>query len=119
MNVAVVGASKKSGRYSYKAVMLLRQKGHKVFPVHPTIEEIEGIGVCRSIRDIKEEIDTVTMYVGKTASDLVATDILGSNPKRIIFNPGAENPDLERMARGEGILTLNACTLVLLTTGKF
>lgn len=119
MNVAVLGASRKPERYSYKAIMLLKEKGHKVFPVHPTIGDIDGIQVYKSIREIPEEIDTVTMYVGRKVSDLIATDIVHSAPRRIIFNPGSENQELEGMANGKGIQTQQACTLVLLTTGKF
>jgi hypothetical protein len=45
--------------------------------------------------------------------------ILKARPRRIIFNPGAENPELEQLARQEGIQPQNACTLVLLSTGQF
>jgi predicted CoA-binding protein len=37
MNVAVLGASNKPDRYSYKAVMLLKEMGHAPYPVHPTL----------------------------------------------------------------------------------
>ena len=119
MRVAVLGATNKTHRYSYQAVMLLKEKGHKVFPVHQRVKDIEGIGVYPSIKDINDSVDTVTMYVGKEISDLWADDIIAHRPRRIIFNPGAENSDLEKKARQEGITTLNACTLVMLTTGQF
>ena len=90
MKVAVIGASNKQHRYSYQAVMLLKEKGYEVFPVHQRIEEIEGVKVYQSIQDIDDEIDTVTMYVGAKISEGIAEDILAKNPKRIIFNPGAE-----------------------------
>ena len=119
MNVAVIGASDKPDRYSYQAVMLLKEKGHGVYPVHQRIKEIEGIKVYPSINDIKEEMDTVSMYVSADVSSKIAGYILAKKPRRIIFNPGAENVELEKQARDRGIKPINACTLVMLKTGKF
>ncbi len=119
MNVAVIGASDKASRYSHQAVMLLKKYGHAVFPVHPRTAEIEGIKVYPAIGDIDAPIDTVTLYLNAAASSAIAREILAKTPKRIIFNPGAENPDLQALAGDKGILTLKACTLVLLKTGRF
>jgi len=119
MNVAVIGASNKPHRYSYQAVMLLREKGHAVFPVHQRVQEIEGISVYPSIKDIHDTIDTVTMYVDAAISDTIAQDLLAKKPARIIFNPGAENDSLRQQAEECGIRSVNACTLVMLRTGQF
>jgi predicted CoA-binding protein len=119
MNVAVIGASDKPDRYSYKAVMLLKEKGHIVFPVHQRIKDIEGTPVCKSIRDIKDPIDTVSMYVASDISSQLADEIIVKNPRRIIFNPGAENTEFADKAEGKGIQAINACTLVMLRTGQF
>ena len=119
MKVAVIGASNKPDRYSYQAVMLLKEKGHEVFPVHQRIKDVEGIPVYPSIKDIKESLDTVSMYVAADISNNIAEDILAKKPRRIIFNPGAENPELEEKAREIGITPINACTLVMLRTGQF
>jgi len=119
MNIAVIGASNKPDRYSYKAIKLLEEKGHTVFPVHPRIKEIEGQKVYASIADIKASLDTVTFYVAANISDNIANDVLAKNPQRVIFNPGAENEALFQKAKAAGIRTLNACTLVLLKTGQF
>lgn len=119
MNVVVIGASDKPERYSYQAVKLLQERGHQVYPVHQRIKTIDGNPVVSSIKDIPEPIDTVSMYVAADISNSISEDILNSNPKRIIFNPGAENPDLASKAQAKGIKTLEACTLVLLRTGQF
>lgn len=119
MNVAVIGASDKPERYSYQAVKLLQEKGHTVFPVHQRIKSIEGMPVFQSIKDVPEPIDTVSLYVAADISTQLNTDILTKKPRRIIFNPGAENPGLEQKAKEQGITALNACTLVLLRTKQF
>lgn len=119
MNVAVLGASSKPDRYSYKAVMLLREKGYSTYPIHPTLKAIEGIGVFASLRDVPVPLDVVTVYLGCANQTKVAEDIVRSRPRRVIFNPGAENPELAERLRVVGIEALNACTLVLLKTGQF
>ena len=119
MNVAVIGASNKEDRYSYKAVKLLKEKGHGVYPVHQRIQDIDGVKVYPSIKDIVEPLDTVSLYVAADISDTLADDIIKKHPRRIIFNPGAENPSLEQKARASGITPINACTLVMLNTNQF
>ena len=119
MNVAVLGASNKPERYSYQAVKLLEEKGHRVFPVHPRIQKIDQLGVYPSIKDIPDPIHTVSLYVAANISSMIAEDILAKHPKRIIFNSGAENKDLAAKALQAGIQALEACTLVLLRTGQF
>lgn len=118
-NVVVLGASPKADRYSNKAVRLLVQHGHRVIPVHPTVETIEGLAVSHNLSDITDHIDTLTVYVSETVSSSLQDDMLGLHPDRVLFNPGAENAPLRKTLEQHGIRTREACTLVLLTTGQF
>jgi predicted CoA-binding protein len=119
MNVAILGASNKPERYSHKAVVLLAEKGHTVFPVHPALAEIDGHPVFKRLADIPTPLDTVTMYVGPALSAGLADEILAAKPRRVIFNPGTENPELEDKLAAGGIEVIQACTLVMLRTGQF
>ena len=119
MNLAVLGASDKPDRYSHKACLLLREKGHRVFPVHPTLSAIEGMPVYPALSAVPERIDILTMYVSAENSAGLTGEILKKPPRAIVFNPGAENPSLAAAAEKAGIRTLEACTLVLLRTGQF
>jgi uncharacterized protein len=119
MNVAVIGASDKPDRFSYQACKLLAQKGHKVFPVHQRIQNIDGMTVYPSIKDVPETIDTVSFYVAADISSKLTDDILSVKPKRLIFNPGAENVELFNKAQAQGMAVVNDCTLVMLRTGQF
>lgn len=73
----------------------------------------------RSIADVQEPIDTVTMYVGAARSEPLIVDIVNAKPRRIIFNPGAENDYLASEAEAHGIEVVNDCTLVMLRSGTF
>jgi len=119
MNVAVLGASDKPDRYSYRAIQMLREKGHRPFPVHPRLQEIEGLSVYASLSEIPEPIDTITVYLSAANSAPVADAILDSGARRVIFPPGAESPKLTERLAARGIEALDACPLVMLSTGQF
>ena len=118
-NVAILGASQKSERYSYKALQMLLENNHAVFPVHPTLDEIEGHKVYASLADINEKIDTLTVYVGPNWIETAIPAIVALKPGRVILNPGTESELLKGALDRAGIPWLEACTLVLLRTGQF
>jgi len=120
MKVAVLGASTNPERYSNQAVRLLLKYKHDVVPVNPAQSEIEGLAVVKTLNDLDAgEIDTVTMYVGARHSDPLRDSLVALRPRRVIFNPGAENPGLASALEDAGIEVEEACTLVLLRTGVF
>jgi predicted CoA-binding protein len=116
--VAILGASDKPDRYSFKALKMLQDKGHKPFLVSPNYSQIEGLPVAKSLSEL-ENIDTLTVYVNPSISNSLAAEILELAPRRIIFNPGSENYDLMSALKGKGIEMEEACTLVLLSSDQF
>jgi len=117
--VVIIGASNNPERYSHRALLLLRKYGHEVVPVHPKLAEIEGIPVVADLGLISGPVDTVTMYVGEAISSGLQDKLITLKPRRIIFNPGAENAPLADALQKAGIACEEACTLVLLNTGQF
>ena len=120
--VAVLGASSDPNRYSFKAIELLKQYGHKPLPIHPRETEILGYKVFPEIKELIRQdlkIDTLTMYVNAALSTKYQQDILDLKPTRVIFNPGSENPALEDALKNHGIKVEEACTLVLLRTNQY
>jgi predicted CoA-binding protein len=114
----VLGASPKPDRYSNLAVRRLVAHGHPVLAVGLRENMIDEVKIQTSIPE-DTSIDTVTLYMNENNQRMWEQRILGLAPKRIIFNPGAENPSLEKAARDRGIETLEACTLVMLSTGQY
>jgi len=117
--VVVVGASPNPERYANKAVHALLDQGHRVIPLHPAINEVHGLPVIKTLDEISEEVDTVTLYVNAALSSKLRDALLDLHPRRVIFNPGAENTDLRIALERENIACLEACTLVMLATGQF
>ncbi|MBF0207279.1 MAG: CoA-binding protein [Oligoflexia bacterium] len=130
--VAILGASANHERYAYKAIKLLAEYGHHVVLINPNINEIENQKCYATLEEVQENvvqnntgyknffaIDTITIYLRPELSTTLFSAIKSIHPKRVIFNPGAENEELERALLQEGIEVINGCTLVLLKTDQF
>ncbi|MEY4459910.1 MAG: hypothetical protein RIT38_1140 [Bacteroidota bacterium] len=114
----VLGASPNPERYSYMATVLLSQKGHTVYPFGIKKGLIQNLNIVQDWPS-PGSIDTLTLYLGPQAQEVYYDSIIALAPKRIIFNPGTENSELETLAKAAGIATIEACTLVMLTTGQY
>ncbi|MEO6682652.1 MAG: CoA-binding protein [Ginsengibacter sp.] len=114
----VLGASANPERFSNIAIRNLRLKGYEVVAIGNKKNQVKDVDILTEQVPI-EDLDTITLYLNAQNQKPYYDYILASNPKRIIFNPGAENKELSKLAKEKGIQSLNACTLVMLSTGQF
>jgi predicted CoA-binding protein len=114
----VLGATPNPSRYAYLASNRLVSHGHSIVNVGLKKGEVAGVPIEKP-ETIHDDIDTITLYVGPQNQPPLYDYILNTHPKRIIFNPGAENNELRRMANKRGIETEYACTLVMLSIGDY
>ena len=114
----VLGASDNPARYSYLAINRLKAKQHPVIAVGRKETVVNGVPVHKE-KVPEEGVDTVTLYLNPQNQVPYYDYILSLKPKRIIFNPGTENEELEKLAKEHGIQTMEACTLVMLGTGQY
>ncbi len=114
----VLGASENPERYSNKAILKLQSKGREVLAIGKVKGNVNGVEI-NTQQVPSEDIDTVTLYLNPLHQKPYYDYIVSLKPRRIIFNPGAENEELERIAAQEGIDVLEACTLVMLSTGQY
>ena len=116
----IIGATPNPSRYAYFAAQRLTSNGHPIVPVGIKKGEVFG----EPILDLKQfpeidNVDTVTMYLSEKNQQEWEDYIISLNPKRIIFNPGAENYGLYQKAMQAGIEPLEACILVMLSANTF
>ena len=114
----VVGASPNPDRYSYKAIQALVEGGHPTVALGLKEGVVSGIRIATKPEFISD-IDTVSLYVGPQNQLNWQEAIINMRPRRVIFNPGTENPSFEEILKNEGIEVERACTLVLLATHQF
>jgi len=114
----VLGASANPNRYSYLAVHKLREHHHPVLAIGKKNAFVADVPVQTIIPEISD-LDTVTLYLNPENQKNYYDYILSLHPRRVIFNPGAENPEFEKILTDHHIQTLEACSLVLLGTGQY
>lgn len=119
MKVAILGISSNTERYAYRAAQRLLAAGHVVFGVNPSMPSVEGVEVVARISELPPGIHTLTVYVSPQTSEYMSDSIAEYGFSRVIFNPGAEQASVALALRDSGVEVVEACTLVMLATGKF
>lgn len=114
----VLGASENPSRYSNMAIKRLRAHGHEVVAIGRRKGKVTDVEILEKKADI-QNVDTVTIYMNEQNQKEFEDYIISLKPKRIIFNPGAENYNLLLKAKRAGIQPVEACTLVMLNTSQY
>jgi predicted CoA-binding protein len=116
----VVGVSRNQSRYAYLAATMLAEYKHDTVLLGIQKGEIDGNEILDiRMKPVIENVDTITLYIGPHRQREWYDYLLGLKPRRIIFNPGAENDEFENLAEQQGVEVLRACTLVLLRSRQF
>ena len=114
----IIGASSNPERYSYLAAERLLAHGHAIELIGKRTDELFGKKIDTVKKDFAD-IDTVTLYLSEKFQQEYYDYILSLHPKRVIFNPGTENPEFEELLKENHIDPVENCTLVLLRTGQY
>jgi len=117
--VVVLGASTNPIRYSYKAVLWLRDAGYKVIAIGKNIGTIGDVAISQELPNEIANLYAVSIYLNPENQTEYYNKIIALNPKLVIFNPLAENEILEELLVQNNIKYTEACTLVMLKTGQF
>ncbi|MEZ4808109.1 MAG: CoA-binding protein [Flavobacteriales bacterium] len=111
----VLGASEKPHQYAHMAVQRLVGADHPVHAVGRRAGRIGAVPIDTQI-DPTFPVHTVTMYLSEKNQQDWQERLLSPRPKRVIFNPGAENPAFEKELERTGVEVVHGCTLVMLAT---
>ena len=114
----VLGATSKPEKYAFKAISLLVEKGHSVIAIGQNAGEVAGVKIKTKAIPLKN-IDTITLYLNPARQRDYYNYIVEAKPKRVVFNPGTENPELYQLLELNGFQVEVACTLVLLTLSHY
>ncbi len=114
----VLGATTKPEKYAYLAITKLVEKGHSVLAIGQNAGEVAGVKIYTKQIPLAN-IDTVTLYLNPKRQVDYYNYIIETKPKRVIFNPGTENPQFYQLLESNGIKVEVGCTLVLLATNQY
>jgi len=114
----IIGASNNPERYSYLAAQKLLAHGYEIEMIGKRAEIVFGRTIDTKKKEF-EDIDTVTLYISEKFQPEYYEYVISLNPRRVIFNPGTENPEFEKLLIQNDIHVEEACTLVLLGSGQY
>jgi predicted CoA-binding protein len=114
----VVGASTKPDRYAFKAITALVAQGHSVLAIGQNTGNVAGTKIYTKTIPLAS-IHTVSLYINPDRQRDYYNYIIEASPKRVIFNPGTENPEFYSLLAQNNIKAEVACTLVLLATNQY
>jgi predicted CoA-binding protein len=110
--VAVLGASADRSKYGNKAVRAYLARGYDVFPINPHASSIEGLRAYRSVLEVPEPLDRITVYVPPDALLQVLPELAEKGTRELFLNPGADREDVVSRARALGLAPILACSIV-------
>ncbi len=114
----ILGATPNADRYAYRAAHMLTAKGHPIINIGIKQGEVANVKIEKPAKPY-QDVDTITLYIGPDLQEQYYDYILETNPKRVIFNPGTENSEFKALLDRNNIEAIEACTLVLLSTGQY
>lgn len=116
----IVGATTNPSRYAFMAAERLIECSHEIVPVGVKSGEVLGVPILNiGSRPLIKDVNTITLYIGPQHQKEHYEYLLSLKPKRVIFNPGTENAEFEKKVEESGAEALEACTLVMLSTGQY
>lgn len=114
----IIGATTNADRYAYTAAHMLTAKGHTIVNIGIKQGEVAGVKIEKPEIPYNN-IDTITLYIGPALQHQYYNYIVDTKPRRVIFNPGTENKELTKLLIKHNIESIQACTLVMLSTGQY
>lgn len=115
----VMGANENPEKYVYRCATGLISRGYPVVLFGLKEGTIMGEKIITTLPDQIDDLQTVTLYMNPRNQQPYYAKILALKPKRVLFNPGTENPEFEQMLEEAGIEASEVCNLVMLSTGTF
>lgn len=115
----VMGASTKPDRYAYMAAEKLLRHDVEIELLGRRAGEVLGHQIHTEKDEVGKDVHTVTMYLSEKNQEGFEEYISAMKPQRVIFNPGAENPEFQKRLERDGVEVVEGCTLVMLGTGQF
>lgn len=114
----VIGASENRNRYSNLAIKRLLNDNHEVVAIGRSNAKINEVLISTKLQH-HDNIDTVTLYVNAKHQKEYYDYVISLKPRRVIFNPGTENPEFYKILKEHNIHFEVACTLTLLATNQY
>lgn len=110
-NIAIVGASSNTSKASFFVLTyLVGSTNYKLYPINPNEEEILGLKVYKSLKDIKDPIDVVVAFRRPDALEELLDEALEIKAKVFWMQLGITNDEVAEKGTQKGIKVVqNRC----------
>ena len=111
--IAVVGVSRKNGKFSNILFENLRRKGYQVIPINPNADTIGGVKCLKTVELLPAEVSTLVVVTPKSTTESTVAAAIQKGITNIWIQNGCETPSaIELAKRGKVNLVHNACVLM-------
>jgi uncharacterized protein len=111
--LAIVGVSRSGGKFGNLARRALATKGYRVYPIHPSATEIEGVRCYRSFAELPEHVDAVLVVVPPADAKQVVAEAAAAGIHHVWLQQGAESPEVLQACRELGLHVVSGeCVLM-------
>ena len=112
----VVGASTDRSKYGNRVLRCYQMNDLRAVPVNPKEQEIEGVACVASVKDLPEEVASISVITPPAVTEQVVEQAAQKGIKNIWMQPGAESPRAVALCREKGINVIadGSCILVVL-----
>ncbi|MBN1526404.1 MAG: CoA-binding protein [Candidatus Omnitrophica bacterium] len=109
----VAGSFRNESKYAYRILKTLKNKGYEVYPVHPTIKEIEGQRCYPSVKDIPFRVDVANLVTPPPATERILAECKEKGIRKIWLQPGAENENAVKFCKDNGMeIVYRVCVMM-------
>ena len=110
---AVVGLSNNEFRAAYSVAELLKEKGHRIVPVHPKAEDVHGEKGYASLKEIPFPVDVVDVFVNSNLAGAVVDEAIEISAKAVWLQLDVIDEAAIARAKNAGLLAvMNHCPAI-------
>jgi uncharacterized protein len=110
---AVIGSFRNETKFAYKILIMLIEKGYEVFPVNPSLSEVNGRICYKTINDIPYSVDVADVVTPPLVTENILKECLGKGIKRVWLQPGAESKAAIKFCHDNNIKVVHGICVML------
>jgi uncharacterized protein len=111
--IAVVGVSRTGKKFGNAAYRTLREKGYRVYPIHPSAGAINGVRCYRSFADLPERVKALLIVVPPQKVVGILEDAAAAGIRHVWLQQGSESREAVDAARRLGLdVVAGGCVLM-------
>jgi len=113
--IAIVGVSRSGDGFGNSAMKVLRGKGYRVYPIHPSASQASGMPCYRTFADLPERVDAALVVVPPAQAIGVVRAAAAAGIRKVWLQQGAESPEVLQACEELGLETVSRECILMFT----